>query len=296
MGIASATDWTIETATHYIEGEQITAGYFRRPGTPEPNSAVLDPFERNYCVSEWGALLKNLYLRMGTRWLNSPNAIALAEDKANQLILATSLGFHIPETVVTNDPSTFEHFVAAQQAVAKPLKHGLIGGDTEKVIFTSRVEKFIAREPRAIAAAPMILQREIPKQVDVRVTVVRDRVFATAIHSQLEENSEVDWRKGDASRLHHEVIDLPKDVAGKCVQLVKSLDLDFGAIDLILGRDGKYWFLEVNPNGQWAWIESRTRQPIAAAIVDALAIKGQHEPARILLAYIGSAYVHAEGY
>lgn len=270
MGVESATDWTIETADHRIDGAGVTAGYFRRPGAPSPDPAILNPAERSYSASEWAALLKGLYLRLGSKWLNAPSAIALAEDKPHQLILARSLGFNIPEAVITNDPPAFEGFVAKHGAVAKPLRHALLDGETEKVIFTSRLEKAAARDPRAIAAAPMILQREIAKRVDIRVTVVGERVFAAAIHSQGAADSEVDWRQGDGPRLPHEAIELPAEVSLRCAELVKALGLGFGAIDLIHGTDGAYWFLEINPNGQWAWIETRTGQPIASAIVDAL--------------------------
>lgn len=56
----------------------------------------------------------------------------------------------------------------------------------------------------------------------------------------------------------------------KCINLVKDLNLRFGAIDLVCDLDGDYWFLEINPNGQWAWIENQTKLPIASSIVDEL--------------------------
>ena len=58
--------------------------------------------------------------------------------------------------------------------------------------------------------------------------------------------------------------------AAPAVALVDELNLRFGAIDLIRDVNGEYWFLECNPNGQWAWIENRTGLPISAAIVDEL--------------------------
>jgi glutathione synthase/RimK-type ligase-like ATP-grasp enzyme len=61
---------------------------------------------------------------------------------------------------------------------------------------------------------------------------------------------------------------LPNDVAKGCMDLVRRLGLRFGAIDLVLEPSGDYRFLEVNPNGQWGWIQTRTGQPIAGAIVD----------------------------
>ncbi|MNY38950.1 RimK-like ATP-grasp domain protein [compost metagenome] len=104
----------------------------------------------------------------------------------------------------------------------------------------------------------------------MRVTVVGDRVFSAAIHSQADEDSTVDWRRGDSVNLRHEVISLPEPVAMRCVELVRRLGLRYGAIDLVEDPEGRFWFLECNPNGQWAWIENRTGLPIAAAIVDQL--------------------------
>jgi glutathione synthase/RimK-type ligase-like ATP-grasp enzyme len=65
-------------------------------------------------------------------------------------------------------------------------------------------------------------------------------------------------------------MELPVDVASACISVTRDLGLRFAAIDLIEDPDGRFWFLEANPNGQWAWIEQRTGAPVSAAIVDAL--------------------------
>ena len=94
--------------------------------------------------------------------------------------------------------------------------------------------------------------------------------FATRIASQGDEAARTDWRRGDVRTMPHEAMELDPATRGRCVALVEGLGLRFGAIDLVRGLDGKDWFLEVNPNGQWGWIQTRTGQPLAAAIVDAL--------------------------
>lgn len=80
----------------------------------------------------------------------------------------------------------------------------------------------------------------------------------------------MDWRQGSRLDLKHERIELPREIEEKCFALMKCLNLRYGAIDLVCDRKGKLWFLEINPNGQWAWIENLTGYPIAAAIVDEL--------------------------
>ena len=80
-------------------------------------------------------------------------------------------------------------------------------------------------------------------------------MFAVEIHSQEYEEARVDWRKGNMTHLPHQLHHLPPSIENKCTALVKKLGLAFGAIDLILTPEGKYVFLEINPNGQWAWIQ-----------------------------------------
>jgi len=270
VGFRDRDDWSLDLGGRKVCGGQARAAYFRRPGTPAIDVGVQSPGERAYCLGEWGALLKTIYSRLEDRWLSPPSAIMLAEDKPRQLLAAIELGFRVPETLVTNAFGPAVSFLEGSPAIAKPLREALIEGDNEKVIFTSRVYRLSERDARAFAAAPMILQREVPKQADLRVTVVGARAFATAIGSQDRPETVVDWRRGGTADLDHSPFDLPADVETRCIELIAKLGLGFGAIDLVWGQDGEYWFLEINPNGQWAWIENRTGQPISAAIVDEL--------------------------
>jgi glutathione synthase/RimK-type ligase-like ATP-grasp enzyme len=52
---------------------------------------------------------------------------------------------------------------------------------------------------------------------------------------------------------------------------MSSLKLTFGAIDLIETLDGNYVFLEVNPSGQWLWIDDKLSLGISDAIAHWLA-------------------------
>lgn len=271
LGVADDRDWSLVGDQRTLNGADVTAAYFRRPGLPQVDARITDPGERAYCEAEWAALLKSIYLRLGKLWLNSPAAIGLAEDKPRQLVLARQLGFRVPKTLITNDPAALGNFVGDEASVAKPLREALLDGDSDRVIFTDRIDRAVARDEASIQAAPLILQHEVVKAADIRVTVVGNLVFAAAIHSQAKLESEVDWRRGDTLDLVHRAVELPVEIASRCVRIVAELGLTFGAIDLVEDRDGQYWFLECNPNGQWAWIETRTGSPIAAAIVDHLA-------------------------
>jgi glutathione synthase/RimK-type ligase-like ATP-grasp enzyme len=266
----AARGWEIEFADLQLSLGDVQAAYYRRPGAPEPKLGK-DAATRKYLADEWSAVTKALWNALEGRWLSSPFAILRAEDKPRQLTVASALGFDLPETLISNDFEAASAFVARGDAIGKPLRHSLVErGETGEVLFTARLDPLKPMDRDAVSLAPVIYQREVHKAYDVRVTVVGERVFAAAIHSQDHDETEVDWRSGTRLDLRHEAIDLPADIVGKCRALTKALDIGYGAIDLIADQNGRHWFLEINPNGQWAWIERRTGLPLAAAIVDEL--------------------------
>lgn len=262
--------WSLLFGEHEVSGSDVKAAYFRRPAPPASNLTITDNGEREYAEAEWGAFLKSLYSRLEGLWLNAPMDIFASEDKPKQLTLASEIGFHVPQVMITNDITTVRKVIQEGPAIGKPLRQALINGEQERVIFTTRLERLNDSDLDAIAMAPFIVQTEIRKQYDVRVTVVGSQVFATAIRSQEHEETKVDWRQGSRPDLKHERIELPREVEEQCAALMKRLNLRYGAIDFICDQQGKFWFLEINPNGQWAWIENLTGYPIAAAIVDQL--------------------------
>lgn len=266
----SDNDSTLDCEGTTLSLKEITSAYFRRPDIPIPLGSVARTYQQ-YVATEWQAVLQALYCQLDDRWLNSPNHIALAENKIRQLATAKALGFRVPETLVGNDPGAISSFAATSGVIGKPLKRSVVvENELERVIFTSRLDEISNADAESIRACPFILQREIKKSFDIRVTVVGDSVFAATIDSQGNPDTEVDWRKTSSPDLTHEAYQLPPEEADRCKALTQAMGLRYGAIDLVLGQDGHHWFLEINPNGQWGWIEVRTGQPIAAAIVSEL--------------------------
>jgi glutathione synthase/RimK-type ligase-like ATP-grasp enzyme len=124
----------------------------------------------------------------------------------------------------------------------------------------------------AVRHAPVVVQEYVPKQVELRITVVGDRVFAAEIDSQASPMARHDWRAGDPRTMAHRRHPLPLKEAERCLRLTRALDLCFGAIDMVLTPGGEYVFLEINPNGQWGWIQDLTGMPIAEVLAEILAV------------------------
>lgn len=62
-----------------------------------------------------------------------------------------------------------------------------------------------------------------------------------------------DWRRTDKDLLSYVLIQLPRSICDKLLQLMKHLGLTFGGIDLVLA-DNIYHFIEINPTGEWGWL------------------------------------------
>lgn len=200
--------------------------------------------------------------------MSHPAAVQAAESKILQLTVARSLSFSFPDTLISNDPERIRSFFETHQGavIAKPLRMGYFDyGHEQRATYTTALTADDLTDDGALAAAPVIYQKLIPKQCDIRITVVGDRVFGAAIDSQPTASARIDWRRADVELPHH-VHDLPEGVQEACLQLMRRLGLVFGALDFVLTPDGEYVFLEVNASGQWLWLEDKLGFPIAREI------------------------------
>jgi hypothetical protein len=269
-----------------IDLADVEAVWVWRPGasTQERREVAArggDPALASYVESEWFAVLSDLLRLDQRRWIpGTPSAIRKADGKLGQLKIARALGFAVPEHLVTNDPDQALAFAARFEGavIAKAPSIELAGQFMPRGLGVYT----LAPGPRMWAAiesirhAPVMLQQRITKRFELRVTVVGARVFAAAIHSQATRRTQLDWRHYDHEHTPYTAHELPDDVAARCAALVRTLGLAYGAIDLIVTPEGEHVFLEINPNGQWGGIESRTGLPITAALCDELTRAQEH--------------------
>lgn len=255
-----------------INIRQFSAVYFRRPELPVQTNAFLTKAEIDFINNEILYSLEGIYkILRNAYWISPVYAIREAENKIYQLEIAQSLGFRIPNSFISNSYGETSDFYKRnkKKCIIKPLNSGLIeDGNQQRILFTNSVAEFPATAEE-IETCPQFFQNLIEKEADIRVTVVGNKIFSTMIHSQDHEESKIDWRKSDFV-LSHSRTQLPEVISQKCVELLSILKLRFGAIDLVLDKHGNYFFLEINPNGQWAWIEKQTGYEISAEIVNLL--------------------------
>lgn len=237
--------------------------WWRRPQPFSLHDDMHDPHDRSFAYAEVYSTFSGLWLSLDVHWINHPTRDEEASRKVYQLKVAKDTGFRIPETCITNSPSTAKHFIENQGVSGTIYKAFSATREAwrETRLLKSDEVKLIDN----VKFAPVIFQEYIEAEVDLRITVVDEDVFAAAIHSQ-ETEYRVDFRM-TMDEAQVKPFDLPEDVIEKLLAYTRRLGLVYGAIDMRLTPEGEYVFLEINPSGQWLFIQERTNLPITEAMV-----------------------------
>ena len=261
---------TIKVSGTNVDLAEIRSVWYRNTSSfvmPSRLSAIEKRFARAEANSAFSGLMQigNWF------WVNHPDRVRIASSKALQLKVAQELGFSVPKTVITNDPDEVREFFEEcdGRIVYKAFNSGFDLVEA-KGCFTAPLSRNHLEKVHLVQHSAGIFQESIPKQVDLRITVIGRRVFAAEIHSQDHERAKHDWRAGEVERIRHCRHELCPEIERLCLRLMEYFGLAFGAIDMILTPDGRYLFLENNPTGQFGWIEGRTGLPLTAALAEIL--------------------------
>jgi glutathione synthase/RimK-type ligase-like ATP-grasp enzyme len=248
----------------------ITSIWFRRVRVPE-RDPQMSVGVYDFCVREARSTLLGGLLAQRCPVMSPPANVWSAEHKVFQLQVAQSVGLTIPRTVVTNDPRTVaDTFISFdRQMIAKPARTGYVDyGDEQYAIYTNQILQEHLEHLDSARWSPVIYQPLVTKACDVRVTYVAGELFVAEIDSQTDRSASIDWRRTTNPDLPHRRGVLPQTLCTKVEQFMARLGLVFGALDFIKTPSGEYLFLEVNPNGQWLWLEERLGFPIGKTIAD----------------------------
>ena len=201
-------------------------------------------------------------------------SVRKADYKEVQAGEAAKLGILCPATLVSNDPDAVRDFMkqAGGPVITKmQSQFAIYRGEEENVVFTNRVDPENLASLDGLRYSPMIFQEMGPKQLELRVTVVGNKVFAASIDSQQSEQSEVDWRRqGNQLAPSWQPFDFPKKEAEKLLKLASWFGLNYAATDYILTPEGDLVFLELNAAGEWWWLQLYAGQDVASAIAEVL--------------------------
>jgi glutathione synthase/RimK-type ligase-like ATP-grasp enzyme len=267
----------IRTARQRVALDDICAAWYRRSrGTfaPLPSLNVTHGDLENFVRVQSDMTLTGLFASLQTLWVGQPLTLRRAEVKALQLAEASKAGLATPATLISNDPERAAAFVEAlggtDCAVTPLIATRVDGDDGARLPLTTILPRDHTLE--AVAVAPNIFQPYTEKAYELRCVVMGERIFTAKLDSQAHESTRMDWRGGAVGEdeVRWEVSDIPERVQAALHRLMRSFDINFASIDMIVTPDGEFVFLDLNPNGQWLWLEEELGLPLVAGMADLL--------------------------
>ncbi len=244
---------------------EVGAVWNRRIRPFDLHDDLTDNTARLFAWSESNEALQGVWYSLDCFWMNPPTADEVSQRKIRQLQVARRVGLSVPDTVVTNDPEVAREFVETRGTgnVIRKAFRNIEQAPRE----TSRVSEADLALLDSVRYAPVIFQQFVPADIDLRITVIEDDIYAAAIYSKPDYEADYRLGLGSATVVPYE---LPPEIGAKLIELMEIFEIKYGAIDMRVTPEGEHVFLEVNPAGEYLFISERTQQPIPAAIAASL--------------------------
>ncbi|MBL7811547.1 MAG: hypothetical protein JNL57_04935 [Bacteroidetes bacterium] len=204
-------------------------------------------------------------LKPGTKIMDSLECISNSENKWVQMVLAKKCDLLVPDTIITNHPYYSREFTQSRATVVKlqiPLSWSMDGGG--EFFYTTDWSDFETSQYKELLNAPLTYQEKVEKKEEYRVIYVDGDFHCGVIPGNIFDR-QTDWRI-PGTQFQWQTGKLPAPIRGKLKRFMQELGLNFGAIDLIHTPKNEWYFLEVNPTGEWGMLEKNLHLPISKSI------------------------------
>lgn len=262
---------------------EVSAVWYRRIAIGGRIPTTMDKQLRQASIGECRATIQGAIASIRGFHLDKVANIRLAENKQLQLQVAREVGLDTPRTLITNNPQAVKKFArdCEQDLIAKMLSSFAIYDNfgEENVVFTNPVSSEDLDNLDGLHLCPMTFQEKVPKELELRTTIVGKQVFTAAVDSQALQKARYDWRREGIALVNAwQPYNLPQDIEKKLLALMAYFHLNYGAIDIILTPDNRHVFLEINPVGEFFWLEKTHDLAISSAIAQTLLTFEQTHP------------------
>lgn len=259
--------------------------WIRRPDQPTPNPGVSDA-DRKFAEMEYRSFYHSVAYTLEALpvWcINKFSAARLIHNKAVQLRLARACGLRIPRTLLSNSPGRIRAFLQdnAGRTIGKGFTPHVWQREDEtgvSVTETYELTPELLPEDEVLTYAPAIYQEMVVKEFDVRMVLMGHRLYSFALHNV---KKALDWRQdAGLGNIQVELIPTPPDVEKAILEFARKAGICFGSADFAVDKKGQWWFLEINEQGQFLWLDqfnaqARTLEKFCAFIT---APEGSTEP------------------
>jgi hypothetical protein len=228
------------TKVHVVWWRRFRGGPFQTPGPV--SHAAQDLIEKDSRAAIEGLLLDSF---RGS-WVSRPEATRRADNKLVQLRAAQQAGMRIPRTLVSQDPDAIRRFCAklGNRVVAKPVR----GTHLAATVTVHMTESLLDSE-ESLRVCPAIYQELVEGTAHLRVHCFGSTVCAVQIDSR-----DLDWRPN--LNVPMKCVALSRRLTRQLQHVLEILDLKMGIFDLKVDPDGTVFWLEVNPQGQFLFLEA----------------------------------------
>lgn len=263
---AEAPGWAGELATdrRAVQLQEVRAVYYRRPGLPAISPKV-DEVYREWALSQALVGVVQILSSLPVVWMHHPDVYRASAHKPGQLVTATTAGLRVPRSFLGNSLSRARKWGEGigGSLACKPIAAASLSlpDSPPTMLPTRRIE--VSDLDESLELTAHYLQEWVPKDYEVRLTVVGRQMFPVAIHAK-SDKAKADWRS-DYDALEYEPVAVPDKVAEGVLRFMRAYQLNYGALDFAVRPDGEWVFFECNPAGQWQFIAKATGLPIAEA-------------------------------
>ena len=261
------------------------AVWIRRPDEPTHNPGVSEA-DRKFARMEYRAFYHSLAYSLETLpvWcINRFSAARFIHNKAVQLQLARASGLLVPRTLMSNSPVRIRPFLAhhPNRTVGKGFTPHVWQRENQGGVSVTSTFALTPGElppDEVLTYAPGIYQEMVVKEFDVRMVLMGQRVYSFALHNS---KKALDWRQdAGLGNIQVEIVPTPPDVEKGILAFARKAGICFGSVDFAVDSDGQWWFLEINEQGQFLWLDqfntqARTLEKFCAFIT---APEGSAEP------------------
>lgn len=242
----------ITLGTHRLESDDVF--WLRQPDPPADLFVAKAASPHSSFFDAMACMLENLPVRCVNRY----SASRLVRNKAVQLRLATGAGLKIPETLMANSPGAVREFFDRNphQAICKAFATHVWqqqGSEDLMVTETFSLNREDLPSDEVFTYSPAIYQQMVRKQFDVRMVLMGERVYSFAVRTSA---NSLDWRHDAALKnVAVELIDTPAAVESGILRFAAATGVCTGSLDFAVDRNGEWWFLEINEQGQFLWLD-----------------------------------------
>lgn len=261
---------------HTLRPNDVGAIVYRRPKPFAPPVSG-DAAQQSHASDEWAEAMEGFLAQVPPeRWINHPPRNFMASHKVEQLTRARACGLTVPEWIVTTDSDDATRFLSTHgsEVIAKPLASGYIERPSpvdDTLIYTQSINLSHAHLFNRLVACPVLFQARVNKATDIRMIVVDDHVTAVSLTAtDVDGSQRLDIRRDNMRDVRYARVSVPSRVSQAVATLMRGYGLRFAAIDFAIDADGRWTFFEVNPNGQWAWLDLAGACDLGSSFVDAL--------------------------